>query len=266
MITCKKTGFTYFNYFIFFMAFYCTTGCGNSKTNDLKTLGLVGKVKSIKEMTYEAVDNGRKLETGKRAAPSWKKDTYRLFDKKGNMVEEYLYRNDGELKYRNTFTYNSNDQKIEELTFKPDSTLWYKYILKYNTEGHLTEKILTKSDDHQISNWLFQYDNHGNKTEENQFFPNRSEPTLKTVYKYDKRGNKVEEYMYNGENTLIAKWLSKYDDKNRIIEEDYYYSDGSLNAKETYNYEFDKKGNWIRQIISEDGTPKFIVLREIIYY
>ena len=35
-------------------------------------------------MTYEAVDNGRKLETGKRAAPSWKKkkDTYRLFDKK----------------------------------------------------------------------------------------------------------------------------------------------------------------------------------------
>lgn len=129
------------------------------------------------------------------------------------------------------------------MTFKPDSTLWYKYILKYNTEGHLTEKILTKSDDHQISNWLFQYDNHGNKTEENQFFPNRSEPTLKTVYKYDKRGNKVEEYMYNGENTLIAKWLSKYDDKNRIIEEDYYYSDGSLNAKETYNYEFDKKGN-----------------------
>lgn len=263
MITCKKTGFTYF---LLLIIFSIAIGCGNSKTNDLKALGLIGNIKSTKEMTYEAVNINGKFETGKRAAPSWKKDTYRLFDKKGNLIEEYLYRNDGELKYRNTFTYNSNDQKIEELTFKPDSTLWYKYFLKYNTEGHLTEKILTKSDDHQISNWLFQYDNQGNKTEENQYFPDRKGPTLKTVYKYDNRGNKVEEYMYNTENTLIAKWLSKYNDKNLIIEEDYYYSDGSLNAKENYSYEFDKKGNWIRQVISEDGTPKFIVIREIENY
>ena len=37
-------------------------------------------------------------------------------------------------------------------------------------------------------------------------------------------------------------------------------------SKVTYKYEFDKKDNWIKKIIYEEGKPTFIVNREIEYY
>ena len=72
--------------------------------------------------------------------------------------------------------------------------------------------------------------------------------------------------MFNPEGGLIARWISKYNSKNLPAEESYFYSDGSLNSKENYSYEFDKNGNWVRQIIKEGGTPRYIIIREIVYY
>ncbi len=57
-----------------------------------------------------------------------------------------------------------------------------------------------------------------------------------------------------------------------MIEVNLYDSDGSLDDKETYIYEFDQRGNWIKRIEfrqEEEGgelIPEYIAEREIAYY
>jgi hypothetical protein len=45
-----------------------------------------------------------------------------------------------------------------------------------------------------------------------------------------------------------------------------YNSDGSLRSKNTYKYEFDKQGNWIKKIEFKDGIPEYILERQYEYY
>ena len=45
-----------------------------------------------------------------------------------------------------------------------------------------------------------------------------------------------------------------------------YNEEGELDDKETYEYQFDDKENWIQQIVFKDDKPTFIIEREIKYY
>lgn len=240
--------------------------CSSHKMNDLIRFDLKGHIRTIKEITFEAIDSSGTIAPGKRSRPSWKKDSYKVFNIDGNLIQEIQYKTDGEVRNKIFYKHISSENKTEEYTFKPDNILLYKRITLYSGEGRLIEKFLYGADDSLLSKWIYTYNNKGFKTEENQFFPQKEKPTIRTIYKYDKKGNKINEEMYNSEGGLIAKWLSKYNRKGLAEEESYYYSDGSLNSKENYSYEFDEKGNWIRQIIHENDQPRYIVIREIVYY
>jgi TonB family protein len=93
-----------------------------------------------------------------------------------------------------------------------------------------------------------EYDLKGAKTQ-NQYFPvNNSTPTGREAYKYDDKGN-------ISEMTLMG-------------------TDGSLISKETYKYDFDSMGNWVKMTTSvavvENGRISFepteVTYRTIFYY
>ena len=84
--------------------------------------------------------------------------------------------------------------------------------------------------------------------------------------KYNEKGNQVESNRYNSDGSLIGKRTYKYDEKGNKIESNWYNSDGSLDSKTTRKYEFDKQGNWLMRIDSEDEIPNFILEREYEYY
>ncbi len=50
-----------------------------------------------------------------------------------------------------------------------------------------------------------------------------------------------------------------------MIEENNYNSEGSLDGKETYKYDYDKQGNWVKRI-GFDGSTESITEREYEYY
>lgn len=92
---------------------------------------------------------------------------------------------------------------------------------------------------------------------------------------YDIKGNKSENAYYPvaGE-TLTGREVYKYDDRGNISEMTLHGSDGSLISKETYTYEFDLVGNWVKMTASvaviEGGKLSFepteTTYRTIAYY
>jgi TonB family protein len=95
------------------------------------------------------------------------------------------------------------------------------------------------------------------------------------VAAYDIKGAKIENAYYPIPGAAITgKEVYKYDDKGNIIEMTLQDEKGTLLSKETYSYEFDQFGNWVKMTTSvaiiENGKLKFepteVTYRTISYY
>lgn len=98
---------------------------------------------------------------------------------------------------------------------------------------------------------------------------------LLEVAAYDVKGNKIDNAYYpSSGGALTGKEVYQYDDKGNMTEMSLFGADGSLLSKETYSYEFDNNGNWIKMTTSvavvEGGKisfePSEITYRTITYY
>ncbi len=92
---------------------------------------------------------------------------------------------------------------------------------------------------------------------------------------YDVNGVKTQNQLYPVTNSpLTGREVYKYDDKGNISEMTLMNKDGSLLSRETYKYDFDTVGNWIKMttsvLIIDNGKigfePTEITYRMIFYY
>ncbi len=92
---------------------------------------------------------------------------------------------------------------------------------------------------------------------------------------YDVNGAKTQnQYFPVAGSSLTGRETYKYDDKGNISEMTLLNSDGSVLSKESYKYEFDSLGNWVRMTTSlavvENGKIEFepteVTYRTIFYY
>lgn len=254
-ITLILTGFIFF-----------ADGCSQpKKNNERERMKLYGKVKSLKEISYLAVVKPGLVEKGKPGGPVWKKDVHIFFSESGRKTEEDYLRKDGGLRYKSLFFYDKKGNKVEEKAYKPDGKLWYNKYSVFDNNGKIIAEKLFKGDS-LVNKWVYKYDTKGNKIDEERYLSDEQHLSIRVTYQYDEKGNKIEETMYNREGGLIVKWISKYNIHGMQIEEKYLNAAGVIEATESYQYVFDKPGNWIQQIVYEDGQPKYIVERVIEYY
>ena len=175
----------------------CLVSCNQSeKKNDLTEENLKGKVKSITENTYEAVEKFGQIEKGDVLVDSsavytddghfkiynekgnkieenyynsngrlYSKTTYK-YDEKGNMIEDNFYdSNDGSLIYKNTYKYDEKGNKIEEYHYDEDGKFNYKYTYKYDEKGNNIEKNNYDSNGRLDSKYTYEYDKNNNWTQ-----------------------------------------------------------------------------------------------------
>ena len=92
---------------------------------------------------------------------------------------------------------------------------------------------------------------------------------------YDANGVKTQNQLYPVTNSpLTGREVYKYDDKGNISEMTLMNKDGSLLSRETYKYDFDAIGNWVKMttsvlVIQNDKIafePTEITYRTIFYY
>ena len=171
----------------------CLVSCNQSeKKNDLTEENLKGKVKSITENTYEAVDKFGQIEKGDILVDSSAVYTddghFKIYNEKGNKIEENYYNSNGSLIYKNTYKYDEKGNKIEENYYNSNGRLYSKTTYKYDEKGNMIEDNFYDSDDGSL--------------------------IYKNTYKYDEKGNIIEENHYDSNGRLDSKYTYEYDKNN----------------------------------------------------
>ena len=169
------------------------------KKNDLTEEKLKGKVKSIREIPYEAVEKFGEVVKGD--ALGFGKNLQITFNEKGNKLEENWFNPDGRLDFKWTYKYDDKGNQIEENGFNSDGRLSFKSTYKYDDKGNKIEQNSFNPDGSLGSKYTYKYDDKGNKIEENSFNPDGS-LYYKATYKYtyDQQGNWTQQITYKVKN------------------------------------------------------------------
>lgn len=141
----------------------CLVSCNQSeKKNDLTEENLKGKVKSITENTYEAVEKFGQIEKGDVLVDSSAVYTddgrFKIYNEKGNKIEENYYNSNGSLIYKNTYKYDEKGNIIEENHYDSNGRLDSKYTYEYDKNNNWTQRIEYKNTiPHRITERIIEY-------------------------------------------------------------------------------------------------------------
>jgi len=233
--------------------------------NDLTKAHLNGKVKSIREICYKAIYKDGVIIKGERQKrANMEAESFTLYDEKGNQTEYSIFRPDGSLQIKFISSYDYRGYKTTNNSYDSQGNLNTKTIYKYDDGGNEIEVNMYASDGSLYLKTTFKNDGNGNKTEEIWFTADGS-LLSKDIYKYDGLGNKTEQSSYD-DGILDTRYTYKVDENGNDIERNGYDASGNLVSKNIYQYEYDKKRNWIKRIDFENDIPQLFIEREIEYY
>ena len=263
-----------------------TTSCnGDKSTFHYKEYGLNCSVKSVKVTTYKAeskfgeIVNGYLEENGNYLA---------VFNDVGNLKSITYYDEDGDLSGMEKYKYNEENKVIEFSSYKKDGTLNINITYTYN--NNQIESFICKgywNNEEEIDEYKHKRD--GERLVEVTITTNGE---LSSVTKYNNYSGQGEEWVtYNKDGKEITRGREVYDDKGRIVSrnEDEIHSEVQWNdnnlptfLKNAFlhnntnivwyangdehiyyvEYEYDKKGNWIKQIVYKGETKKPLTISE----
>ena len=221
----------------------------NMSVPQLKFGGLKGNIASIKDSRFDA-----EMKFGDINPGDLDEVVKQEYDSDGNLTFEGVYDDDGDMDYETRQTYEkgqwvscviksrygdySNNQKVLERK---------KNYLKYEVkQGEEVKVYETKYDGLQAKG----YSENG---------------TLAVEMTFNKVGQLLEQKNYDEKGKMVYRIVQVFDDKGLLVKRTSYGE--SWEDSESYSYkDFDKKGNWLTQIIyGEDEEPEYIVKREISY-
>ena len=161
--------------------------------NDLQLRYLRGKVKSVTESCYHAVEK-----FGELMEDSLKDSTYSLFNEKGFFIERNA----------KSELYTKDKQRS-------------RYVYKYNNNNNLTSLLEYNSKDRLIGKSTYEYENDGRLIE--QVYPlifDDALITAKMICRYSDDGSIKDKTLYNQSNdSILGRIIYKYN-KNGLIKEE----------------------------------------------
>jgi hypothetical protein len=207
------------------------------KKSDLEHAGLKGKVKSVKIEEAKLSNKSGKQSEGKRV----------------------------QLETQN---YGENGMLVKSVRY--DAEKRGDYFYSYDASGKRLEFIRNATSSSRVTT-EFKYDANGYRIEELQ--TGEEGLIAKVVSVYDAKGLRTERRMYNKQG-LFARRTYTYGADGNPTEEAEYDPKGGLVGKQTYSYELDATGNWIKRITSAQGMsngkpvsePAEVTYRTITYY
>jgi len=230
----KNTKVVVMMIFIFSIAGLCNA---QQKKTDLEHSGLVGKVKSIK------------VEEAK------------LSSKDGKQVE-------GKKTQTETLNYNEKGALTKTVRFEAGRPTDYYYSNDAN--GNRLEFSRTSLGENRMTT-QFAYDANGNRTEETQ--TGEGGLVNKVVCVFDAKGRVVERKIFNKQGLFARRAYAYASDANPTQEAEY-DAKGALVGQQSYSYELDSTGNWVKRTTSKQVysngkqvmEPAAVTYRTISYY
>lgn len=255
--------------------------------NDLKTMSLKGKVKSVtNRQNYRYRKDGVFTPWEKQYTDIYQFNTtgfysgyqqlfangtqyYRIdysYDMKAKKGEQAYFDKLNQATIKKEITYDDKGKLLELIEYNKDGVKdrGYKYV--YNERGDNSELIYYKQPNVVGSSTFYLYDEKGCMTDVVVKTPGYANSSKK--YVYDSKGNMIEETWFDGQKQPTFRFVRTYDDKgNKIEEVKYKGQNTTVHDRSTWKYEYDKQGNWTKRTqYTEDGTDYNVDERVITYY
>lgn len=274
---------------------------GAQKRLDREKENLLGAVRSVRSQMTDYV-GGNLQEEGRT-----KQLDMVIYDTKGNEVERTIYDDYGFLVGKEVHTHDASGNLIESVLSDDKGAAMERRVYTYDN-GKLIQLVSYDGKDNAVLKQVNSYGENGRLREETYYDPKKA--AGKTVYKYDEKGNvsEVAFYLANGskavapigpclgahrviysydvtgkpikvvayepDGELKKSWQYSYNPKGQIAED--IREDAWSRTTFVYAYEYDSRGNWIKQIatvhdqskLSQTGPNerKTMIMREIAYY
>lgn len=217
-------------------------------------------------------------DTAKRITDSIRVDTYGniiekfswSYDQQGRKTKQILFQTPDSSTFTIEYEYNAAGKLVKEKGHNAgsgtnDYTTTYTYDEKGNKileEKKISHNRVPGNKDHK---YLFAYDSNRYVTSFISVKPN-GQLVEKNIFVFDNKGNRVEAAFYDTADKVRNRLIYKYDEKNNEIELKNYQSRDDIGLTLTWQYEYDKTGNWISKKQFINGTPGDVIRREIEYY
>ena len=177
-----------------------------------------GKIKSVRETSYEAVEKFGEVSKGEKLSI----EVFKC-DNKKNLIE---------------YEYGQNDRYIDIIVYRE-----HKTIIKYDNTGKKIEKK-TYADEKLDSTITWKYNDKGSVIEKNTYDTDNN-LFGKTKWKYNDKNKLIEEGYYDSLGNAVSKEIKEYDARG------YYtghtkYENGKLAWKCTH--QLDDRGNQIHNV------------------
>lgn len=229
--------------------------------NDWQKENLKGKVKSVKSVTYQYVNNNGKMERG-ALLPHF--NTLEEYNSKGFKIKGSRFSDKGKTTSAWLYSYDENNYLTKVEIFNDKSQI--EEVLKYTFEPKAqTETVIGYNANGVVSGQqIITYNDKGNKINELSLNAN-NEFLLNQSITYDSKQNVSEKKFEDKEGKrVVLEYV--YDDKNNVIQENYYGEGKQLYGQKIFSYKYDNQGNWIERTESIYEVERVMTQREIEYY
>lgn len=233
-----------------------TISC-NSHENSLEESHIKGNVRKIQETRYYGEGTVENYKLGDKS--DYGNGLY-LYNEKGYLFEKQSFDESGNPNYITKYKYNEDDVLTEEDLYQADELVnKTEYSLEKGkaTEVKLFDKNLKVS---SVSKYIYSGKNISNGTILN------GDGNVKSTFNCKYSNGLLTTQTVNdslGKISVVVKY--KWNNKKYLTELLVIYTDDTSEYKTTYAYEYDSKGNWIKQIQLDEGEVDNIIIRKISY-
>jgi len=193
------------------------------KYSDAQKMGIRGKIKSLEEVVYFALN-----EDGMIVAGNYEEGRSYTFDNKGNVIEGKETAGSAVWHIKDNYDFNGNRVNEDEETLIYDETgnliereykqnpYYFKTISSFNSNDFKTKEVRLNSKKEVAWIWIFKYDDKNKLLEK----VNESKDKIgfhKITYRYDNYGRKDVSNFYDFENKFIGKLKYLYDNRGNSL-------------------------------------------------
>lgn len=239
--------------------------CQNTPKNDWEENNLKGKVKSVKQITYEtSLDESGTPQKGKISTDSYK-NFEEFFHPNGFLNEIRYFDANNNLKEYDIYQYDAKNKLSEIHSFNQNKELKKKTHYIYDKKGNVSQKIYESLNGLPNIKKTFTYHSNGQKATELTY---NAEGVLesKMKFSYHSDNGKVSKFTYYDANdVLMGEIFITYNRESNPIEEKYDLK-GLGKFSFRYEYIYDTNKNWVQQVQYSDKEPVRMIERTIIYY
>jgi len=232
---------------------------------------MVGKVKTVVEKNYWAIPDGTSYKKGnpltrtdRDSLGNWTDDFEVVYDENGvvvactglNETSNPIWKNENIIE---------NMLVTKQNIFRKDTLNSY-YQFKYGDDGFLLSGTRNRAGvDTLITSFACKTNAKG-RTTEIQMFNTKGKPVEKYIYSYDEKNRFVKFEAYKKDGSINITQDVIYNDKDKVSRLMFKDKDNKVTASNSFTYEFDEKGNWIKAVAKDDKNHVVIEERSYTYF